>query len=192
MKKLLCLFFILCLFGCASDEILVKSGNSKTYAFFKNFDMNHYYVSFFDRNSTESDDTKIVMARDGDKYYYEVTSMNRQKIIQKDGFKYTILDNGYYMEKSEVYDYSHGILPDISKIKDSKFKTGYKKLFGIRYLFEEYTVDKEAMTYFFKGDKLVYINYSSPLQELLLKFDKFGDVDSKIFEIDDDLLLLSY
>lgn len=192
MKKWLCLFLILCLFGCSSDKVLVKSGNSKTYAFFKDFDKNHYCVSFFDRNSTKSDDTKIVMARDEDKYYYEVTSMNHQKIIQKDGFKYTILDNGYYMEESELYDYSHGILPDISKLKDSKYKTGYKKLFGIRYLFEEYTDDKEVTTYFFEGNNLIYINYSSVLQDILLKFDKFSKVDSKIFEIDDDLLLLSY
>ena len=81
MRRLLCLLLIFCLFGCASDKVMIKKGNSKTYAFFKDFDMNHYYVSFFDRNSTSSDDAKIIMARDGEKYYYEVSSINVQKII---------------------------------------------------------------------------------------------------------------
>lgn len=190
MRKCLGLFLILCLFGCGSDKILV--GNSRTYAFFKNLDMNSYYVSFYDRNSTDSDESKIIIARDGDKYYYEVTGVSSQKIIQKDGFKYTIMDNGYFMEESDVTDYSLGILPDMSKIRDAEYKTGYKKIFGIKYLFEEYTDDKDITTYYFKGDRLVYISYSSPLQEIILKFDKFGKVNSEIFEIDDDLLLLTY
>ena len=191
MRKLLILFIVICLSGCYSDKVVVSSGKSKTYAFFKEFDVNKYYVSFFDRNATSSDDTKIIMARDSDKYYYEVDGANKQVIIQKDGVKYTVMDNGYFVS-DDVYDYSYGILPDPSKLVKKKYKTGRQKLFGVIYVFEEFTFDKDVSTYYFKGDKLCFIRYSSPLQEILLKFDKFGKVKSKLFEIDDDLVLLSY
>lgn len=196
MKKVLVLFICLILFGCTSDKITVvkkANGQAKTYMFFKKFNPEKYMVSFFDRNSTDNDDTKIVMARDGGMYYYEVDGIFRQIILQRDGFKYTISDSGYYKEESPITDYSLGILPsDISDLRTKEYKTGWKNLYGFKYVFEEYVNNKDITTYYYDGDKLVYISYHTPLQDVFLKFDKFDKLSKDIFEINSDLLEITY
>lgn len=196
MKKVLVLFICLILFGCTSDKITVvkkANGQAKTYMFFKKFNPEKYMVSFFDRNSTDNDDTKIVMARDGGMYYYEVDGISRQIILQRDGFKYTISDSGYYKEESPITDYSLGILPsDISDLRTKEYKTGWKNLYGFKYVFEEYVNNKDVTTYYYDGDKLVYISYHTPLQDVFLKFDKFDKLSKDIFEINSDLLEITY
>ncbi len=195
-KKVLILFMCFFLFGCGSDKVITvkkANGEAKTYMFFKDFNPEKYYVQFFDRNSTDKDDTKIVMARDGDKYYYQIDGINKQIIVQRDGFRYTVSDNGYYKEESPTTDYSLGILPsDISILKTKGYKTGSKNLYGYKYVFEEYKNDKNTTTYYYKGSRLVFISYQTPLQEIFLKFDKFGELPSDIFDINSDLLEITY
>lgn len=196
MKKILILFMCLFLFGCTSDKVTIvkkANGEARTYLFFKNFNPQEYYVSFFDRNSTDKDDTKIVMARDGDMYYYEVDGLSKQIIIQRDGFRYIVSENGYYKEESPLTDYSIGIIPsDISNLKTKGYKTGEKRLYGNKYVFEEYKSGKDVTTYYYDGDTLVYISYQTTLQEIFLKFDKFGKLSKDIFEINSDLLEITY
>ena len=195
-KKILCVFICLFLFGCSSEKIVTvkkANGESKTYAFFKDFNPLKYYVSFFDRNSTDKDDTKIIMAREDDKYYYEIKGAANQVIIQEDGFKYTISNDGYFKEESSLVDYSLGILPrDISSLKTMGYKMGKRSLYGRKYVFEEYKSDDGTTSYYFDGDKLIFISYKTPLQEIFLKFDKFGDLSSDIFEINSDLHEITY
>ena len=109
MKKLFLLFLIFLCFGCNDSKVTTvkkSNGDSLTYNFFKNFDSNSYCVYFFDRNTNINDDTKIIFGRLEDKYYYKIEGINTQTIIQKDGYKYTVNDSGFFKEESDVVDYS--------------------------------------------------------------------------------------
>lgn len=198
MKKIICIFLILMCFGCTSKVINVKkaNGDSKTYLFFKNFNVKSYYVSFYDRNSSKNDDTKIIIARDNDRYYYEINGAYRQGIVQKDGVKYTIDYNNmsYFKESSELYDYSTGILPsDIDKLKVQGYKKGEERVFNSAFYFEKYKNGKEYTTYYYKNDKLIYIKYKNIQRQILFKFDSMKDkYDKKIFDIDSNLILITY
>ncbi len=197
-RKLIIICFVLLLTGCFQkvETIDKASGNSRTYLFFKNFDVVHYYVSFWDRNTSINDDTKIVMARDDDKLYYEFDGYERNIIIQKDGVRYSISPNQltYFKEDSDMEDFSIGILPsDIKKLKTKGYKTGVEKVFNSRYTFERYNFEDGETTYYFKGEKLVYVKYKSIQKEVLLKFDNMkSDFDSGIFEIDDKFEEITY
>ena len=69
MKKILLFLFVLLLVGCGVETKVIDkaNGDSKTYLFFKDFNPNNYYVELWDRNVNKNDDTKIIMARDGDR-----------------------------------------------------------------------------------------------------------------------------
>ena len=200
MKKKFFIIFLLMIFfcGCQSrNEVIKKAdGKSKTYQMFKAFNVNSYYVSFWDRNSSINDDTKIILARLDDKYYYEIDGTVKQKIIQKDGFKYTVdvNANSYFKKESIIEDYSLGILPnDINKLKNMGYVKGEEKIFDNSYEFEKYDFDGREVTYFYKNSKLIYIKYKNFLREGILKFNfiktKF---DEKIFDIDNKYEELTY
>lgn len=195
VKKIFFILVILLCFGCGNERsVVVKKadGDSLTYMFFKDFDVNNYLVYFFDRNVSVNDNTKIIFGRDGDKYYYEIDGENSQKIIQMDGYKYVINKSNYYKEEGDFVDYSKGILPDdIFSLKTSGYVTGKESIFNKKYTFERFKNGKESTTYYFEGKRLVYVKYSGLLNEVLLKFNKFGKVSSKLFEID-DLIEISY
>lgn len=197
-KKLMFFCFIFLLIGCSNkvETINKANGESKTYLFFKNFDVNHYYVSFFDRNTSSNDDTKIIMARDGDKLYYEFDGYERSIIIQKEGIRYNVVPNrlGYFKSDSEIEDFSIGILPnDIDELKTKSYKTGNEKVFNSKYTFERYDFDSGETTYYFKGKKLIYVRYKSIQKEVFLRFNFMkNDFDSKIFEIDSNFEEITY
>ena len=99
----------LILVGCGVETRVIKEadGDSKTYLFFKDFDPNNYYVELWDRNVNKNDDTRIIMARSDDEYYYEIDGANNMINIWKDGYLYTI-DNqlkNYSKQESIIMDY---------------------------------------------------------------------------------------
>ena len=196
IKKLLLICLIFFCFGCSNGKVVsVKksNGDSLTYKFFKNFDSKKYYVYFFDRNTVANDDTKIIFGRLDDKYYYRIEGITSQTIIQKDGLKYTINDSGFFKEEGSFLDYSKGILPsDMDKLKTSGYETGKEKVFDSIFVFERFKNNKEYTTYYFKGNKLIYVRYSGIQNEILLRFNKFDKISDKIFEIDDSLVEFSY
>lgn len=198
MKRILIFIIIIFCFGCSEKAVSVKKadGDSLTYLFFKNFDVNNYYVSFYDRNVSKNDDSMIIYARSGDKYYYEFKGENGQTIIQKDGFKYTINKklNSFFKEENELDDYSYGILPnDLNKLKTMGYKTGKSKVYGFTYVFEEYKLKGVTSTYYFKGDRLIYVKTDLVSGSILLKFDDMkNSCSEKIFEISDKYNEISY
>lgn len=196
MKKVLILLLIIITFGCSSskvEKIEKANGEAKTYKFFKNINVKHYYISFWDRNISINDDTEVIFARDNDKYYYEIKGENNQKIIQKEGIRYTINDYGYLKEEKEIEDYSKGIIPkNIEKLKTQGYKRGKEKVYNKYYTFEEYINGKEKTTYYY-GKNLSYIKYSSIEREVMLKFKEIKyDFSDKIFEIDKSLMEIAY
>ena len=100
LKKVL--LIVLVLFCGCSKSLKTDSGYSRTYLFFKDFDTNNYYVSFYDRNVSVDDKTKINMARSSDNYFYEIDGFENRIIIQKDGFRYTV--NNYNKDGSKIYN----------------------------------------------------------------------------------------
>lgn len=198
MKKVIVFVLLLFCFGCSNKIVSVKkaNGDSLTYMFFKDFNVQNYYVSFYDRNVSKNDDTMIIFARSEDKYFYEYKGENGQKIIQMDGFKYTINEkiNSFFKEESDLEDYSYGILPDdIGKLKTKGYKTGKDKVFGYTYVFEEYKLKGAVSTYYFKGKKLVYIKTDFVSGSSLLKFDSMkSNFSKKIFDINDNYNEMSY
>lgn len=198
MKKLLVFILLFLCFGCSEKVVTVKKadGDSLTYLFFKNFDVNNYYVNFYDRNVSKNDNSMIIFARNNDKYYYEYKGENSQKIIQKDGFKYTINEKlgSFFKEESELEDYSYGVLPnDLEKFKTMGYKTGKSKVLGGSYVFEEYKIKGAVSTYYFKGKKLIYVKTDLASGSSLLKFDSMkSDVSKKIFDISDNYSEMSY
>ena len=192
MKKVFLIVLLLFCFGCSEKIVSVKkaNGDSLTYLFFKDFDVNNYYVSFYDRNVSKNDDTMIVYARYDDKYLYEYKGENSQKIIQMDGFKYTINEslNTFFKEASKLEDYSYGVLPnDLEKLKTMGYKTGKAKVFGVSYVFEEYKLKGAASTYYFRGKKLIYVKTDLVSGSSLIKFDGMKSrFSKKIFNISDN------
>lgn len=198
MKKVLILILLILCFGCSEKIVTVKKGdgNSLTYLFFKDFDVKNYYVNFYDRNVSKNDNSMIIFARNDDKYYYEYKGENGQKIIQKDGLKYTINEKlgSFFKEEGKLEDYSYGVLPnDLEKIKLQGYKTGKSKVFGVSYVFEEYKIKGAVSTYYFKGKKLIYVKTDLVSGSSLLKFDSIkSDFSKKIFDISDNYSEISY
>lgn len=194
VKKILIVFLIL-FCGC-SKSLETESGYSRTYLFFKNFDVNKYYVSFYDRNVSSGDKTKINMAKLEDNYFYEIDGFENRIIIQKDGKRYTINKNlmNYFEEEGNFEDFSHGFIPnDIEFLKKNKYETGYQKVFNQKYIYEKYKLDEGESTYYFDGYDLVYVSYKSIFGSNLLKFISMkNDVDSSIFEISKKYSEMSY
>lgn len=197
MKKVLLLLILLC-FGCSDKALNVKkaNGDSLTYLFFKDFDTKNYYVSFYDRNISKNDDAMIIYARSDDKYYYEYKGANGQKIIQMNGFKYTINEklNSFFKEESDLEDYSYGILPnDLGEFETMGYKTGKAKIYGASYVFEEYKLKGVVSTYYFKGDKLIYVKTDLANASSLVKFGSMkNNFSKKIFDINDGYSEMSY
>ena len=198
MKKILVFIMLLLCFGCSEKVSVVKNndGKSLTYLFFKDFDVRNYYVSFYDRNVSKNDDTMIIFARKDDKYYYEYKGSNEQKIIQMDGFKYTINEklNTFFKEESSLDDFSYGVLPsNIDDFKTMKYKTGKSKVFGRSYVFEEYRLKGVVSTYYFSGKKLIYVKTEIATGSSLIKFDSMkNNFSDKIFDINDNYNEMSY
>ena len=197
MKKVFVLILILFCFGCNDKVSIIKeaSSDSLTYLFFKNLDDKNYLVYFYDRNVAKNDDSIIIIGRADDKYYYEYDGIDKRKIIQMNGFKYTVSDESksYYKEESAVEDFSLGILPsDISKLKTLGYKTGKAKVFNYNYVFEEYKFDGFRVIYYFKGKKLIYVKSIFPSSTSLIKFEKFGKISKKMFDISDDYNEIGY
>lgn len=197
-KKIFVLFFIFFLIGCSDRTQVIRkaNGESKTYSFFKDFNINHYYVSFWDRNTSINDDTKIIMARNNDKYYYELDGYERNIIIQKDGVRYNVSPDKleYYKEEKPLEDFSKGILPtDIKDLKKKGYRTGKEKIYNSTYVFEKYEYENGETTYFYKGDKLIYIRYKSIQNQIFLRFNEIKKkFDDNIFEISDDFEEITY
>lgn len=198
MKKLILCLCVLLLVGCGVETKVIKkaNGDALTYNFFKDFDVENYYVEFWDRNNNKNDDTKIVMARKGDKYYYEINGSSEMIIIQKDGYMYTLDPQmkNYSKLESAVKDYAYGVLPnDIKALRTKGYETGEEKVYGKKYIYEKYTNDNEETTYYFKGNELVYIKYKSIQSTLFFKFNLTKDeVSSKLFDIPDEYLEMTY
>ena len=129
MKKIVLCLLILLLAGCGVETKVIDkaNGDSKTYLFFKDFNPNNYYVELWDRNNNKNDDTKIIMARADDEYYYEIDGSSKMINIWKDGKLYTIdpqMKNFNVME-SPVTDYSIGVLPnDMASLRILGYETG--------------------------------------------------------------------
>ncbi len=198
MKKILVICLALLLAGCGNEITTVKkgNGNSKTYLFFEKFDVNNYYVSFWDRNTSINDDSKIIFVRNGDKYYYEFDGYERNIIIQKEGKRYSInpLRREYHVEDKALEDFALGILPnDINKLKKQGYKTGEEKIYGKKYIFEKFSNEIGDTTYYFKGKKLIYVKYEGVQKNVFLKFNYMKkDFSLKIFEISSDFEEISY
>lgn len=198
IKKIVLCLFTLLLVGCGVEtEVINKAnGDSKTYLFFKDFDPNNYYIELFDRNNNKNDDTKIIIARNEDNYYYEINGSTQMIIIQKDGYVYTIdpqMKNYSKVEKP-VTDYAYGIIPyDFISLKTKGYETGEEKVYGKSYIYEKYTNNTEETTYYFKGDKLVYIKYKGLQNTLFYKFNLTKDkASSKLFDIPEGYLEMTY
>ena len=159
-------------------------------------DTNNYYVSFYDRNVSVDDKTKINMARSSDNYFYEIDGFENRIIIQKDGFRYTVNNNlmNYFEEEAALEDFSYGLIPrNIKKLKKMKYETGYQKVFNKKYIFEKYKIDNGESIYYFDGNDLVYVSYKSALGFNMLKFISMSnDVDKDIFEISSKYSEISY
>lgn len=198
IKKIVICLFVLLLAGCGVETKTIDeaNGDSKTYLFFKDFNPNNYYVELWDRNVNKNDDTKIIMARDDDKYYYEIDGVTNMINIWKDGYLYT-LDaqmKSYNKVESPVQDNAHGILPnDMNTLRIQGYETGEEKVYGKKYIYEKYTNENEETTYYFDGDDLVYIRYKGIQKSLFYKFNLTKDkASSNLFEIPKDYLEITY
>ena len=202
MKKLLVLL-VLGLFlvtGCDSEpqQIERANGDSLTYLFFKDkYEESKYYFEFLDRNTAKNDSTKIIMARNDDKYYYEINGSSNMIVIQKDGIRYT-LDSRmktYFKEDIVVVeDFSLGILPsNMDDLKTKGYETGKEKILDQNLRYERYTYDTYTSTYYFKGDDLVYIKEVTPLKTVVLKYSDCKDSFKKrLFDIPDSYTEMTY
>lgn len=196
-KFVLCLLALL-LVGCGVETQVIDkaNGDSKTYLFFKDFDPNNYYVELWDRNNNKNDDTKIIMARSGDKYYYEINGSSEMIVIQKDGYMYTLDPQmkNYNKVESPVEDYAYGVLPsDMRSLRVSGYETGEEEVYGKKYIYEKYTNNSDESTYYFDGDALVYIRYDGALKNVFFKYNLRKDkVDDELFEIPDGYLEITY
>lgn len=198
IKKIVICLFALLLAGCGVETKTIDeaNGDSKTYLFFKDFNPNNYYVELWDRNVNKNDDTKIIMARDDDKYYYEIDGVTNMINIWKDGYLYT-LDaqmKSYNKVESPVQDNAHGILPnDMNTLRIQGYEIGEEKVYGKKYIYEKYTNENEETTYYFDGDDLVYIRYKGIQKSLFYKFNLTKDkASSNLFEIPKDYLEITY
>lgn len=198
IKKIVLSLFALLLVGCAVETKVIDkaNGDSKTYLFFKDFDPNNYYVELWDRNNNKNDDTKIIMARSGDKYYYEINGSTQMIIIQKDGYMYTLDPQmkNYNKVESPLKDYADGVLPnDMVTLRTAGYETGEEKVYGKTYVYEKYTNNNEESTYYFDGDDLVYIRRKNPENTVFFKYNLTkSKVNSTLFEIPDDYLEMTY
>lgn len=182
MKKCIILVLVLLLVGCTVETKVIKkaSANSKTYLFFKGFNKDNYYMELWDRNNSKNDGAKIIMSKKNNNYYYEFNNMVN---IWKDDKNYVIdkINNTYYESDNKVSDYSFDILP--SDIKTKGYETGEEKVYGSKYIYEKYTYENIVKTYYFKGNKLIYIKYKTNLKTLLYKFDYMKKSYDKLFNI---------
>ena len=198
IKKIVLCLFALLLVGCGVETKVIDkaNGDSKTYLFFKDFDPNNYYVELWDRNNNKNDDTKIIMARSDDKYYYEIDGSTQMIVIQKDGYMYTLDPQmkNYNKVESPIVDYAYGVLPnDMVTLRVAGYETGEEKVYGKRYIYEKYTNNNDETTYYFDGDDLGYIRYKSPQKTVFFKYNLTKDkVNSTLFEIPDDYLEITY
>lgn len=196
-KFVLCLLALL-LVGCGVETQVIDkaNGDSKTYLFFKDFDPSNYYVELWDRNNNKNDDTKIIMARSGDKYYYEINGSSEMIVIQKDGYMYTLDPQmkNYNRVESPIEDYAYGVLPnDMTTLKVSGYETGEERVYGKKYIYEKYTNDNDESTYYFDGDDLVYIRYKGVQKNVFFKYNlKKDKVDEDLFNVPDGYLEITY
>lgn len=196
-KFVLCLLALL-LVGCGVETQVIDkaNGDSKTYLFFKDFDPSNYYVELWDRNNNKNDDTKIIMARSGDKYYYEINGSSEMIVIQKDGYMYTLDSQmkNYNRVESPIEDYAYGVLPnDMTTLKVSGYETGEEKVYGKKYIYEKYTNDNDESTYYFDGDDLVYIRHKGVQKNVFFKYNlKKDKVDEDLFNVPDGYLEITY
>ena len=198
IKKIIICVFTLLLVGCGMETQTIDkaNGDSKTYLFFKDLDPNNYYLELWDRNNSKNDDTKIIMARKGDEYYYEMDGVINVINIWKDGYVYNIDGQmkNYNKQESAVKDYSHGILPnDIKGLRTKGYETGEEKIYGKKYIYEKYVYDNEQSTYYFSGDDLVYIKYQGIQITLFYRFNLMqGKADDDLFKVPDGYLEVTY
>ena len=184
-KNFLIILIVIIITGCSNKSFSCNNGLSKTYSFFKDFNIHHYYASFFDRNISKNDDSKIIFARDNDRYYYEINGSINSIIIQKDDIHYVLANGMYHTEESSLIDYSHGILPsDIEPLRKKSYSCGREKIFGKSYFYEKYYFDNYETYYFFNNSKLIYIRYNNLQGSGLLKINYIkNDFDDKIFDV---------
>ena len=202
MKKLLVLLVLGLFLVTGSDsepqQIERANGDSLTYLFFKDkYEESKYYFEFLDRNTAKNDSTKIIMARNDDKYYYEINGSSNMIVIQKDGIRYT-LDSSmktYFKEDIvTVEDFSLGILPsNMDDLKTKGYETGKEKILDQNLRYERYTYDTYTSTYYFKGDDLVYIKEVTPLKTVILKYSDYkNSFKKRLFDIPDSYTEMTY
>ena len=198
IKKFVLCLLALSLVGCGVETQVIDkaNGDSKTYLFFKDFDPSNYYVELWDRNNNKNDDTKIIMARSGDKYYYEINGSSEMIVIQKDGYMYTLDPQmkNYNRVETPIEDYAYGVLPnDMTTLKVSGYETGEEKVYGKKYIYEKYTNDNDESIYYFDGDDLVYIRYKGVQKNVFFKYNlKKDKVDEDLFNVPDGYLEITY
>lgn len=201
IKKIFVFCLIILLTGCGVKTEYIESASfdSRTYLFFSenNFDVNSYYVEFWDRNISKNDDTKIIMAKSDDKIYYEIDGSNKQIVIQTDGVKYTLDPVMLTFFKEDILmleDNSEGILPsDMQQLGTKGYEKGEEKVFDKTYYYEKYTDDNIETTYYFDGYDLVYVKREASLQTILFKFDFMdNEVPDNLFEIPSNYSEMTY
>lgn len=202
MKKFLILILLslFMLTGCDSEPVQVKkaNGDSLTYLFFKDkYKEDKYYFEFLDRNIAKNDNTKIIMARDNDKYYYQISGSTDMIIIQKNGFKYTLDPRmvTYFKESAvTVEDYSLGILPrDMNELKTRGYETGKEEILDQKLRYERYNYDVYTSTYYFKGNDLIYVKEVTPLKTVVMKYNDYETkVKDSLFKIPKKYMEMTY
>lgn len=202
MKKILVLVIlsVFVLTGCDSEPVQIKkaNGDSLTYLFFKDkYKEDKYYFEFLDRNVSKNDNTKIIMARDNDKYYYQISGSSDMIIIQKNGFKYNLdprMETFFKDKIANAEDYSQGILPsDMNDLKTKGYETGKEKILDQNLRYERYDYDIYTSTYYFKGDNLIYVKEVTPLKTVVMKYNDYKKkIKSSLFNIPKKYMEMTY
>ncbi len=179
MKRFL-LILVIFLTGCSVDNYTGRD----VYNFLesKKFDYNNFYAEFYDRNVSDKDKTKITLAiKDNDFYYSNSTFA----YIKSDKFYCLDLNmNMYYeMDNFDDFDMVFHIFP--SKLDGFEaYDHGFSKVFGKKYYYESYHIDRYNVSYFFKGNDIIYIKSEYADRSILFKFNLIKkEVSSSLFEI---------
>ena len=148
-------------------------------------------------NIAKNDNTKIIMARDNDKYYYQISGSTDMIIIQKNGFKYTLDPRmvTYFKESAAtVEDYSLGILPrDMNELKTRGYETGKEEILDQKLRYERYNYDVYTSTYYFKGNDLIYVKEVTPLKTVVMKYNDYKTkVKDSLFKIPKKYMEMTY
>ena len=194
MKKLTLILCVLLIWGCTNKEqtITDANGESQTYQFFINYNIDEYSLKL------KNGDSKINIVKTDNKVYYEVINPdNITKIIEKDGYKYTIDENmkKYTVEPIiDLTDYGYGYMPtDIVKLKTQSYRKGEEKIGFTKYMYEEYLYQGGSTTYYFKNNKLKLIKNKTALTKTIVEFSQLSSkINNKVFNLPENYGEITY